>query len=982
MRQKSIPRTRACPTIAQESGKKWIGAALLQPVMATSDWLAGCCFLLLVFLLVLSVAPAWADAAAPRVLYINAYHRGYSWSDGIEQGLRERFEASGKKVDLSVEYLDSRRFAYGAQIEPLAQSMAIKYASYRPDLVIVSDNAAFDFTIAQRARLFPDLPIVFCGYNNFRPEVLKGIANITGVNEEISIEDTIALALKVHPRTRTLAFITSTAEASSRRISEIAEASVFPKYRERFDLVILKDATQEQVRQRLAQLPPETVLFLSGQVSDQGPGRALTPAENGKLITAVSPFPAYTFWDFHLKTGALGGHILTGPDQGRAAADLALRILAGTPADSIPVVMATPASDIFDYPVMQRFGIAPDDLPAHATILNRPASVWDSHRWQILGALALLALETVLILVLLRVMRERRQALVALAGERDHLEQRVIERTAELVRSMDRLNEAQRLTRLGNWELNLQNNLLYWSDEIFRIFEIDKTQFAATYEAFLGAIHPEDRDAVNAAYTRSLETREPYAITHRLLFPDGRIKYVREQCQNEFSPQGQPLRSIGTVQDITESKRTEMELERHRDHLETLVAERTTALSIAKELAEAANRAKSQFLANMSHELRTPLNGIMGMTSLALRHAEEPRLKDQLEKIDQSSKHLLGVINDILDISKIEAERMTLDHVSFTFGEVLENLVSLIGRKVTEKGLKLRIDLTPDVARLTLLGDPLRLGQILLNLVGNALKFTEQGAITVRARLNEDHPADVLLKIDVVDTGIGIAAEDQKRLFTAFEQADGSMTRKYGGTGLGLAISKRLVHLMGGEIGVASEPGKGSTFWFTVRLGMAADAVSPKACPELVEGSVSAQETAEVQINSRYAGARVLLAEDEPINQEVSRGLLEDAGLSVDLAEDGQQAVALARQHRFALILMDMQMPNLNGVDATRAIRALPGYADTPILAMTANAFDEDRQVCIDAGMNDHIGKPVEPERLFETLLKWLEQTDRTGVIR
>jgi CheY-like chemotaxis protein len=237
----------------------------------------------------------------------------------------------------------------------------------------------------------------------------------------------------------------------------------------------------------------------------------------------------------------------------------------------------------------------------------------------------------------------------------------------------------------------------------------------------------------------------------------------------------------------------------------------------------------------------------------------------------------------------------------------------------------------------------------------------------VRARRLEDNPNDVLMRFEVQDTGIGISAEDQKKLFTAFEQADGSMTRKYGGTGLGLAISKRLAQLMGGAVGVESAAGHGSTFWFTVRLEKTTDAALP--------APTFAPHTAEAQLKTQFAGTRVLLAEDEPINQEVSRGLLEDVGLAVDLAEDGAEALAMAQLSLYSLILMDMQMPNLNGVDATKAIRALPGYATTPILAMTANAFDEDRQVCIDAGMDDHIGKPVDPSKLFETLLKWLSVT-------
>ncbi|MEW5788713.1 MAG: response regulator [Pseudomonadota bacterium] len=428
---------------------------------------------------------------------------------------------------------------------------------------------------------------------------------------------------------------------------------------------------------------------------------------------------------------------------------------------------------------------------------------------------------------------------------------------------------------------------------------------------------------------------------------------------------------LGVTRDITRRKQADAELERYRQGLESLVAERTLALRVAKEAAESASRAKSTFLANMSHELRTPMNAIMGMTDLALRRSSDPKQIDQLSKAKTASAHLLHVINDILDISKIEAERLKLEHVDFRLGEILENIASLIGHKVNEKGLKLLIDLQPGLPSSRFNGDPMRLGQILLNLTGNALKFTETGAITLRCRCIEDDAEHMLLRWEVADTGIGIDPGTQQRLFSAFEQADNSMARKYGGTGLGLAISKRLAQLMGGEIGVESRPGAGSTFWFTVRLGKAGDG-APVAPVDGAEGRQA--EMPKTRLKSQFAGTRILLAEDEPINMDVSRGLLEDAGLAVDLAEDGRQALELAQQHPYGLILMDMQMPDLDGVEATLAIRAESLNRQTPIIAMTANAFAEDRQTCLDAGMNDHLAKPVNPDKLYATLLAWLEK--------
>jgi len=421
---------------------------------------------------------------------------------------------------------------------------------------------------------------------------------------------------------------------------------------------------------------------------------------------------------------------------------------------------------------------------------------------------------------------------------------------------------------------------------------------------------------------------------------------------------------------LAEIAERDRQLADQRDHLEDTVQERTQALSVAKEAAEAASRAKSTFLSNMSHELRTPMNAIIGMTYMLKRQNADPLQVDKLGKIDNAANHLLQLLNDVLDLSKIDAERMTLEQTAFSIPELAADVASLLTPRAESARLRFILDVDSRLKGLRLLGDPLRLQQVLLNLAGNAIKFTERGEVRIVARVVEDDEKAVHIELSVRDTGIGIAPEAIGRIFNPFEQADGSTTRKYGGTGLGLPICQRLVRLMGGEIQVVSTPGAGSEFTFTVRLQRAEPLHAPT-----VEAHNDGVE-AEKRLKTEFGKSRILVAEDDWVNQEVALELLrETLGFAVDIAPDGAQALEMALQHRYDLILMDMQMPELDGLGATQAIREIPDYADVPIIAMTANAFAEDRARCMDAGMNDFIAKPVDPDNLFMIMLRWLKET-------
>ncbi len=504
----------------------------------------------------------------------------------------------------------------------------------------------------------------------------------------------------------------------------------------------------------------------------------------------------------------------------------------------------------------------------------------------------------------------------------------------DLSTSKNRLNEAQRIANIGSWSLDLRSNTLLWSDQIYTIFEIDPHTFQPSYEGFLNSIHPDDVEKVNAAFNTSLENRTAYNIEHRLLMKDGRIKYVIERGETLYSETGKAVLSQGTVQDITELKLIE----------QSLIQE--------KERAENANRSKSLFLANMSHEIRTPLNGIMGFIELLQKGETDKKKREYLDIIENASKSLLVVINDILDLSKIEDGSMKTESIDFDLRLHLHQLITFFTSITDSKNIALHFDY-PDGLSDYVHTDPLRLKQILSNLISNAIKFSPENS-TISISL---HRQGKLLHMAVKDQGIGISEEAQKRIFNPFEQAEISTTRNYGGTGLGLSISKKLIELLGGEIHLKSALGQGSTFSFSIHAP---------------EAGVIQKENEDESIIELHG--HVLVAEDNKTNQLLISLLLEDLNLTYTLVENGQEAFdAFKTFPDYDLILMDINMPHTNGIEATQLIRK-SSYPNNsiPIIALTANVMKEDIESYMQMGMNAHLSKPIESKALKQVLAQYL----------
>ena len=525
--------------------------------------------------------------------------------------------------------------------------------------------------------------------------------------------------------------------------------------------------------------------------------------------------------------------------------------------------------------------------------------------------------------------------------DRDITERKATEEA--LRQSQANLYETKHMAKVGSWQFDIENNRLTWSDETYRIFGFKPQSFDATYEAFLDAVHPDDRALVSDAYSSSIRNgQNGYEVEHRIIRKEaGEVRYVHEKCKHERDARGTIVRSIGMVQDITERKASEV------------------ALLAATQAAEAANRAKSLFLAKVSHEIRTPLTTIVGFGEL-LEDAElTPEHRKYLAAINAASNTLSLLINDILDLSKIDAGELVIRQEDVHLRNLIDKLSKSQEQQIATQSLSLHVSIDADVPDL-LVGDPLRIQQILLNLLGNAIKFTAQGTISIDVSVLEEGAFRVLLDISITDTGIGIAAELHERIFEPFVQVFDANSRHYRGSGLGLSISRSLAGLMGGTVELESQVGTGSTFHLLIPLHKKTDDILEKPLPEIepISGSLPA--------------LNILLAEDNQINIQFIKTVLENLGHKVMTAENGKVALDHLNTNVFDLVLMDIEMPVINGIDALKTLRELEQLSGKhlAVIALTAYALMGDREKYLKIGFDGYLKKPFTTRELVNELVR------------
>jgi PAS domain S-box-containing protein len=1015
-----------------------------------------CPVLLAVLALAVLLAPAQGRASERKqILLLNSFHQGFLWTDEVNRGLMDVLRPRETGIIMHVEYMDTTRVQFNDHYErQLMNVYAHKYKGVDLDLILATDNAAYEFLRRHHDELFPGIPVVFGAVNFFQPGQLKGHPLFTGVAEVLEARQTIDCALKLLPGTRTVYVINdySCTGVAVRKSIEEQLVGLAPGV----TVVFCGNSGLSAILKHVERLPANSVILLSVFNRDKA-GRFYDKSEVAEAVSAHARVPVFGILEADLGHGIVGGMLSNGYDQGQAMAQIALHVMAGRSPREIPVLQGSAYVPEFDYARLKRFDLNLARLPAGSVIEGRPNSFYREHSGVLLAVVGFGSLQFLIILALVLNIIRRRRAEKDLRTAHRTLEERVKERTSELRQSEEvmrtifdfsydaiiihdgngRILEVNRrmiemfglegmdpsgvslardlsskdnplhamagimrdvlggkphhlewrvrrypdsrefdvevhLTRiiyrgeeailanvrdisarkesenairqnLVKFEAILENSLMGIAMSVGRkivtinrrgaeIFGYSPEDILNnTLDLLLGHYQTED-DFVLAAKS-ALTERGEFNTEQAFRSKNGSTVWCRMYAKT-VDPGDLSKGVIWAWDDVTENRRAQEDLLRTRED------------------AEAANRAKSEFLAAMSHEIRTPMNAIVGMTEITLQTDLTEDQRDYLKTVRDSARHLLSIINDILDLSKIEARKLELDHVDFDLPFHVKTTIKGLEVQARQKGLGMVLRIDGSVPH-CVKGDPLSLRQVLVNLAGNAIKFTHRGAITIRVQAAEgpapDESRTVGVAFAVEDTGIGIPREFLDSIFQSFSQS----TRAFGGTGLGLAICTQLISLMGGDIRVESTVGKGSTFFFTAWFEPGF------SCP------MPDEDEDHRRPESPARPVRVLVAEDNDVNIMVTTLKLEDLGYTYAVAKTGLEVLDLLKREPFDLILMDIEMPVLDGISTTKAIRsAVPGGPipdpHIPIIGVTAHALKEFRDKSLDAGMDDYVAKPVD----------------------